>query len=113
MPTVINSFGYRHGIPDDVGTEHSLTFDIRKQYRNPYYDKSLRYLSGLNPLVQAEIRTTPDFDEKYAALKAQIETHPGPVYIGCNGGHHRSVYLAERLGTELGVPVQHLNLNDK
>jgi len=29
------------------------------------------------------------------------------VYLGCTGGHHRSVYLADRLAKELGVSVEH------
>ena len=103
----IISFGFRHEWPPDPAPG-AVILDIRKMFRNPYHDRKLRSKRGTDPEVQADIRKTPDFAAKYTHLREQV-CQPGieVAYIGCTGGHHRSVYLAESLGRELGVPVEH------
>lgn len=105
----IISFGFRHeGGGPNTGIPGVIVVDIRQMFRNPYHDRRLRKKRGTDPEVQKDILKTPNFHAKYAHLKEQV-TVPGTevAYIGCTGGHHRSVFLAEKLGRELGVPVEH------
>ena len=112
MATFLVSFGFRHGKPHVEAD--ALVVDVRRCFsRNPYHDKRLRQLRGDHPLVGADVLKTPQFTEHYEALKRSVSDHPGPVYLGCTGGHHRSVYLVERLSTELGVDRLHLNYEDR
>lgn len=110
----IVSFGYRHeeGGPNVVAG--IVVVDIRKMFRNPYHDRALRYKRGTDVEVQADILKTPRFQVLYEELKKRV-TVPGTevAYIGCSGGHHRSVFLAELLGKELNVPVEHRDFDKK
>lgn len=101
----IVSFGFKHEWPPET-KPGVLVIDVRKMFRNPYRDRSLRYLNGLDPRVQADVMMTPNFQALYEHVKRQV-TAPGirVVYIGCTGGHHRSVTIAEKLATDLGVEV--------
>jgi RNase adapter protein RapZ len=113
MATAIVSFGFRHGkeIPCQTGV---LVIDVRKAFdRNPYRDKSLRYKRGTDLDVQKDILKTPNFNKSYAQLKEKVEDFDGVVYLGCTGGHHRSVYLALRLSEELKIPVLHRDIDVK
>jgi len=105
----IVSFGFRHDSPPvEPGT---VLVDVRTMFRNPYYNRNLRHKRGTDPEVQRDILKTPDFHVKYQYVKEQV-TQPGTevAYIGCTGGQHRSVFLAERLGQDLGVPVEHRDI---
>jgi UPF0042 nucleotide-binding protein len=107
----IISFGFRHGGGPNV-IEGVAVIDIRPKFRNPYHDKKLRKLRGTDELVQEDIKQTPDFDSKYRELQTKIEklvekSGVHTVYIGCTGGHHRSVYLATLLGEHFQVLVIH------
>jgi RNase adapter protein RapZ len=110
----IVSFGFRHEGGGPNVTAGVVVIDIRKLFKNPYHDRKLRQLKGTDTAVQKDIEKTPDFDVKYEHLKEQVSV-PGIeiVYIGCTGGKHRSVYLVEKLGKELGVPVEHRDLDKK
>jgi UPF0042 nucleotide-binding protein len=96
------SFSYRKGIP----READLVFDVRF-LSNPYYEADLRALTGKDAGVGEYVAADPDFDTFYNSLLQLI----GPLFhrfrvegksyltiaIGCTGGQHRSVYVAERL----------------
>jgi len=100
------SFGFKHGSPLDA----DLVFDVRF-LQNPFYVAELRLHSGLDEDVQQFI----DRDERTATLLDKLSdlvewtiphySDEGKAYltiaIGCTGGRHRSVYIAERLGTYL------------
>lgn len=104
MATAIHSFGYkfRSGFPG------GLMLDVR-HFRNPHHNPRLRELGGDDPRVQADVAKTIGFQAKYDELKNRVRSFPGPVYLGCQGGRHRSVALAIQIGRELGIPVRHLD----
>lgn len=114
MATILISFGYNKGVPEMAYPAYdprALIIDVRPLFgRNPFHNKKLRYLRGTDLAVQQDIMKTPHFAVNYAALKDRVMTHPGPVYLGCTGGHHRSVYLAQRLSEELQIPVSHVHI---
>jgi len=98
----VTSFSFRQGIP----READLVFDVRF-LNNPYWDPALRSLSGLDEAVGAYIARDPDcapFIERLSALLLPLlprYLREGKSYltfaIGCTGGRHRSVYVAEQL----------------
>lgn len=118
----VMSFSYRHGVP----READLVFDVRFLV-NPHYDPDLRPLTGLDPAVQEHVAADPDFERFFASLTALLAPllprfrQEGKTYltiaIGCTGGQHRSVYVADRLTswlTEHGeqASVAHRELQD-
>ena len=113
MQTTVVSFGYKFGLPLDV----DLVFDCRF-LPNPFWIEELRPFSGLDAPVRDYVLSHPeatDFLEKVDGLLAGILpsfVREGKSYLtialGCTGGRHRSVTLAEALGerlTERGHPV--------
>jgi UPF0042 nucleotide-binding protein len=104
----VNSFSYRHGLPRDA----DLVLDVRF-LRNPHYAAALRPLTGLDPEVGAFVAADPDYAPFFERLTAWLQPlltryeSEGKSYltiaIGCTGGRHRSVYVAERLGQWLGA----------
>ncbi|HZJ10985.1 MAG TPA: RNase adapter RapZ [Trueperaceae bacterium] len=113
------SFGYKRGLPTDV----DVVFDVRGM-PNPFYDELLRPLPGTDERVQSYV-FTPEALETYSQLRSLIKTlaHQAAgsagrsaytVAIGCTGGQHRSVAVAERLSHDLAdglqTVVQHRDL---
>lgn len=102
----VTSFGFRHGLPLDA----DLVFDVRF-LPNPNYIAALRPHSGRDPKVAAYIRSFPqtaEFLTRIGELLAYLIPHykkEGKSYlniaVGCTGGRHRSVYIAEALRREL------------
>ena len=101
---LFESFAYKQGVPLDA----DLVFDVRC-LPNPYYDPSLRPLSGMDPEVAAFLEKEPDAGKMLGDIRGFIETWL-PAYtrdnrshltiaIGCTGGQHRSVYFVERLAS--------------
>lgn len=97
------SFGFKHGLPLDV----DLVFDVRF-LPNPYWDENLRPLSGLDGPVRRYVLDNPLAGRFLDHLEGMLGTllpayvAEGKSYlsiaIGCTGGQHRSVAIAERLG---------------
>lgn len=112
------SFGFKYGIPLDA----DLLIDVRF-LPNPFYVEDLRPLTGEHPQVQEYIFKNPvaqDFLEKYLALLEYIL----PFYVkegkrhlvigvGCTGGQHRSVAIAERIGVFLNEHHYTMNLRHR
>ncbi len=103
MQTAIISFGYKHGMPLDA----DLVLDCRF-LPNPHWVDELRPLTGLDPAVRDYVLKQPDtkeflnkLDDLFTFLLPNY-VNEGKSYltvaIGCTGGHHRSVVLAEELG---------------
>ncbi len=106
MQTSVISFGYKHGIPLDV----DLVFDCRF-LPNPFWVEELRPFSGLDEPVRAYVLSQPEslsFLEKVDDLLTSILpafVREGKSYLtiamGCTGGRHRSVALAQALADRL------------
>jgi UPF0042 nucleotide-binding protein len=103
MTLQFQSFGFKNGIALDA----DLVFDVRC-LPNPYWDSSLRALTGLNSAVQAFLDSQPEVQAMSAEIEAYLDRWLPrfernnrsymTVALGCTGGQHRSVYLAEKLG---------------
>ncbi|HWJ04508.1 MAG TPA: RNase adapter RapZ [Steroidobacteraceae bacterium] len=101
---LFQSFAYRHGVPDDA----DFVFDARA-LPNPYWNPALRDLTGRDePVAQFLDRETEvtrffedvrDFVERWLPSLVRSNRSYITVAVGCTGGQHRSVYLAERLAT--------------
>jgi UPF0042 nucleotide-binding protein len=102
----VTSFSYRNGVP----RESDLVFDARFLL-NPYWDPKLRPLTGQDPQIVAYVQRDPDyigfFDRLTAFLLPLLPRYQqeGRSYltiaIGCTGGRHRSVVVAEHLSNVL------------
>jgi UPF0042 nucleotide-binding protein len=100
------SFGYKYGVP----LEADLVFDVRFM-QNPYYVDELRQLSGLTDSVRSYVLDQPITARFLKSLQEFLEFSV-PAYmsegktrltiaIGCTGGYHRSIVIAEELATWL------------
>lgn len=127
-PTMFVSFGFKHGLTIDgtpirpwpparrkepVRPGIALVIDVRGWLPyNPHHNRAIRSLRGIDPVVQDEIRRlTPDLDAVLAELRDLVAGHRGPVYLGCTGGHHRSVFVADYLARAFGVPAVHKDIH--
>jgi UPF0042 nucleotide-binding protein len=105
------SFGFKHGIPIDA----DLVFDVRF-LPNPYYDPALRPLSGKDAPVKAFLEADlsvgsliddiASFIFRWLPSYARDNRASLTIAIGCTGGQHRSVYIAEELAQRLGSDQQ-------
>ena len=102
MQVSVMSFGYKHGIPLDV----DLVFDCRF-LPNPHWVDELRPLTGLDPAVRDYVVDQPETQQFLDRLRDLLQlllpayVKEGKAYltvaVGCTGGRHRSVVLAEEL----------------
>ncbi|HLD68413.1 MAG TPA: RNase adapter RapZ [Pseudomonas sp.] len=119
---LVESFGFKRGMPVDA----DLVFDVRC-LPNPYWKPDLRDFSGRDQPVVDYLAGQADVEEMYQDILAYLSKWLPrfaasnrayvTVAIGCTGGHHRSVYLAERLGQALklllkNVQVRHRDLSE-
>ncbi|HLF61342.1 MAG TPA: RNase adapter RapZ [Acidimicrobiia bacterium] len=121
MRVSIRSFGYKHGTPRDA----DLLLDVRF-LPNPYWVPELRDLRGTDQAVAEYVMQDENakgfvdrIDDLLKFLIPRFEAE-GKSYlsvgIGCTGGHHRSVAIAEELGRRLGqldvkAAVRHRDIN--
>ena len=104
----VTSFSFRQGLPRDA----DLVFDVRF-LMNPFYQPSLRPLTGLDHPVAEMVAGDPDFPLFFERLTELLKTLlpryslEGKSYltiaIGCTGGRHRSVAVAGRLQESLAA----------
>jgi UPF0042 nucleotide-binding protein len=103
---MIESFGYKNGLPANA----DFVFDVRC-LPNPYWEPQLRPLSGKDEPVQTFLDAAPMVQEMVDAISAFLEEWIPryqdfqrsylTVAIGCTGGMHRSVYVAEAVAKKL------------
>lgn len=123
LTLLFQSFGFKHGLPNDT----DFIFDVRC-LPNPHWDVAIRDLTGRDqPVI--------DFFKKYDAVQKMQDSIATflqqwvPIFeeenrsyltvsIGCTGGHHRSVYLAESIANNFdshasnhNISVRHRDLN--
>ncbi len=121
MLITIMSFGFKYGVP----AEADLVFDVRC-LPNPFYVDELKKRTGLEKPVQDYVMQAPESHELQKRLSELLEFLI-PLYqkegktqltvaVGCTGGQHRSVTIAERLyghlsETEQNVRVSHRDIS--
>ena len=103
----VTSFSFRQGLP----READLVFDVRF-LTNPHYDPRLRPMTGLDAPVAARVAEDPDYPAFFRHITDLLQpllpryNQEGKSYltiaIGCTGGRHRSVFVAETLAKWLG-----------
>jgi UPF0042 nucleotide-binding protein len=103
---VIESFGFKHGLPADA----DIVGDVRF-VPNPFWTESLRDENGLHPDVSAFVLKQTDVDEYLNGLELMLgatlrgyvreNKRHATIAIGCTGGKHRSVAIAEELARRL------------
>jgi UPF0042 nucleotide-binding protein len=118
------SFGFKHGPP----REEDLAFDVRF-LANPHYEPELRDLTGKDERVVEYIARDGRLEELYVRLHALLDfllaeyVAEGKAHlviaIGCTGGRHRSVAIAEHLAAryadhdDLDVAVSHRDIDER
>lgn len=105
---VIESFGFKHGLPADA----DIVADVRF-LPNPFWTENLRHENGLHPDVSAFVLGQTDVEQYLeglvlmlgATLRGYIRENKrhATIAIGCTGGKHRSVAIAEELARRLGA----------
>lgn len=113
LQVFVTSFSFRMGLP----READLVFDVRF-LANPHWDPELRPLTGLDAPVAERVASDPDYEGFFAHLTDLLRPllprykQEGKSYltiaVGCTGGRHRSVFVAERLAEwlkRLGLKV--------
>ena len=111
LTLLFESFGFKHGVPLDA----DLVFDVRC-LPNPHYEPALQPLTGRDDAVIAFLEAMPEVERMYGDIYhfvaswlpdyARDNRNYLTVAIGCTGGRHRSVYLAERLARTFGARYQ-------
>jgi UPF0042 nucleotide-binding protein len=106
LSILIESFGYKHGLPADA----DFVFDVRC-LPNPYWQPELRELSGNDDSVRLYLSAQPEVEKMIGDITEFLETWIAKyqdfqrsyltVAIGCTGGQHRSVYIAEAVAAKL------------
>ena len=106
LTLVFESFAFKHGVPRDA----DYVFDVR-MLPNPHYVRELRPLTGRDAAVIDFLRVQPEVGEMIEHIESFISRWlPSfeddqrsylTVAIGCTGGQHRSVYIAEQLAERL------------
>jgi UPF0042 nucleotide-binding protein len=107
---LFQSFAYRHGVPDDA----DFVFDARA-LPNPYWDPQLRDLSGRDEAVvrfldghdevARFVGDVRQFLERWLDSLVRSNRSYLTIAIGCTGGQHRSVYVAEKLAAHFTGPA--------
>ncbi len=102
MSILFTSFGFKTGIPVDA----DIVYDVRC-LPNPYWEPTLRHLTGQDSAVQAFFAQQDDVNKMFNDIKQYLEywlpkfndnnRSYVTISIGCTGGMHRSVYIAEQL----------------
>lgn len=120
LAVIVQSFSYKRGMPRGL----DMVFDVRF-LRNPHWDPNLRPLTGQDPRVGTYVEADPRFATFFAhltdftafllpAFSQEGKSHLS-IGIGCTGGQHRSVFVANKLAMTLAdagwqVSIRHREL---
>ena len=120
LKIIVESFGFKYGIPLDA----DYVFDVRF-LPNPHWDPALRPMTGLDAPVADFLNSHTEVNEFIYLTRSYIETWLPmleknnrsylTIAIGCTGGKHRSVYIAQQIGEYFqakgkNVQIQHKSL---
>lgn len=120
LSLLFQSFGFKNGAPSDS----DYVFDVRC-LPNPHWEPSLRALTGLDPEVIDFLQGQEDVKQMHEHIKTYLDfvipkfikqnRYYLTVSIGCTGGQHRSVYMAEALHNDFrdrfeNVSIRHREL---
>lgn len=115
---LIESFGFKRGIPLDA----DWVFDLRS-LPNPYWVAELRNLKGTDQTVIDYLVEQPEvlemqndillFLEKWLPRFAATNRSYITVAVGCTGGQHRSVYMAEQIGKILKATLKNVQVRHR
>lgn len=106
LSVIIQSFGFKYGIPLDT----DFVYDVR-HLPNPHWHTELRLLTGLDTAIQQFLERDTHVLEMIGDIEKNLRKwlpklsknnrHHVTISIGCTGGKHRSVYIAEQLKSRL------------
>ena len=115
---VFESFGFKYGLPRDV----DYVFDVRF-LPNPHWEPELRPLTGLDLPVQEYLSADPmvnkledqitDFISTWLPELERNNRSYVTIAIGCTGGQHRSVYLAQKLAKNFSLERHNIQIHHR
>ena len=115
MALLFQSFGFKNGVPVDA----DIVYDVRC-LPNPYWDSSLRALTGLDDGVKKFLSDESEVSEMFEDISNYLEKWLPKfeannrsyitVAVGCTGGQHRSVYLCERLAESFAGKISNVQV---
>ena len=115
---LIQSFGFKRGVPTDA----DLVFDVR-MLPNPHWVRSLRLQNGLDAEVAQFLQAQPLTEELFTDIchyldrwlphYSESKRSYMTIALGCTGGQHRSVYLADRLFQHYKAQYPHIHLRHR
>lgn len=118
MALLFQSFGFKNGVPVDA----DLVYDVRC-LPNPYWDTSLRSLTGLDAEVIKFLNAQTEVQDMYDDIKAYLQKWLPKfegnnrsyitVAIGCTGGQHRSVYMGEKLNKFFSAEIANVQVRHR
>ena len=118
MALLFQSFGFKNGVPVDA----DIVYDVRC-LPNPYWDSSLRALTGLDDGVKKFLSDESEVSEMFEDISNYLEKWLPKfeannrsyitVAIGCTGGQHRSVYLCERLAESFAGKISNVQVRHR
>ncbi|XKM13892.1 RNase adapter RapZ [Orbaceae bacterium ac157xtp] len=118
LTVVFESFGFKYGLP----SESDFVFDVRF-LPNPHWDPSLRPLTGLDQPVQDYlakhwevnnfIYQTANYMQQWLPSLQTNNRSYLTISIGCTGGQHRSVYIAEKLAELFSAHGQNVQIRHR
>ena len=118
MSLLFQSFGFKHGIPGDT----DFVFDVRC-LPNPHWDPTLRSKTGRDSAVVEFLEQHNSVESMFNSVRKFLSDWiPSfktenraylTVSIGCTGGRHRSVYIAERLNCHFSTQMDNVLLRHR
>jgi UPF0042 nucleotide-binding protein len=118
LSLLFHSFGFKNGAPADS----DFVFDVRC-LPNPHWEPNLRTLTGQDPEVIAFLQNQEDVQQMLVHIKNYLEfvipkfikqnRYYLTVSIGCTGGQHRSVYIAETLHDSFRNQLENVSIHHR
>ncbi len=112
------SFGYKNGLPN----ESDYIFDVRC-LPNPYWEPKLRQFTGIDPAIRDYLESSQQTLQMTKSISQFLDTWVPcfaadnrqylTIAIGCTGGLHRSVYIAERLAEHFQHQYQNIQVRHR